>query len=142
VMFEQRDIHNVDWTSLLDAMKKAQSPDISAAALQGSKNNGAFFRDTLNQRLAGESPSGEAMRVIVVVTSSRLFENGSDLRPIQVEGDCNCRLYYLRFRLSLNDVFDQLERLMKPLHPRIFNLITARDLRKAIAEIVEDLGKL
>ena len=63
------------------------------------------------------------MRVIVVVTSSRLFETGSDLRPIQIEGDCNCRLYYLRFRLSLNDVFDQLDRLMKPLHPRIFNLI-------------------
>ena len=50
VMFEQHDIHNVDWPSLLDAMKKAQSPDISASALQGSKNNGAFFRDTLNQR--------------------------------------------------------------------------------------------
>lgn len=142
VMFEQRDIHDVDWTSLQDAMKKAQSPDISATALQGSKNNGAFFRDTLNQRLIGESSPGDTMRIIVVVTSSRLFESGSDLRPIQIEGDCNCRLYYLRFRLSLNDVFDQLDRLMKPLRPRIFNLITARDLRKAIAEIVEDLGKL
>ena len=51
-------------------------------------------------------------------------------------------MYYLRFRLNLNDVFDQLEKLMKPLHPRVFNLITARDFRKAIGEIVEDLEKL
>jgi hypothetical protein len=144
VMFEQRDFQHVRWDSLVAAMKKAQSPDISAAALQGSKNNGAFFREVLNQRLRDEADEAvdDAMRVVIVVTSSQLFENGSDLRPLQVEGDCNCRIYYLRFRLNLNDVFDQLERLMKPLHPRVFNLITARDLRRAIGEIVEDLEKL
>jgi hypothetical protein len=142
VMFEQHDFQNVAWESLMEAMKKAQSPDISTQALQGSKNNGAFFREILNQRLTAESQESDGMRVIVVVTSARLFESGSDLRPLQIEGDCNCRVYYLRFRLNLNDVFDQLERLMKPLRPRTFNLITARDLRKAIAEIVEDLEKL
>ena len=82
------------------------------------------------------------MRVIIVVTSAQLFESGSDLRPLQIEGDCNCRVYYLRFRLNVNDVFDQLDKLMKPLRPRTFNLMSALDLRKAIAEIVEDLGKL
>ena len=142
VLFEQRDFRSVEWASLMEAMKKAQSPEISAKALQGAKNNGAFFREILNQRLTAESAEGDPMRVIVVVTSSRLFESGSDLRPLQLEGGCNCRVYYLRFRLNVNDVFDQLEKLMKPLHPRTFNLITARDLRKAIAEIVEDLGKL
>ena len=59
-----------------------------------------------------------------------------------MEGDCRCRVYYLRFRLSVNDVFDQLEKLMKPLRPRVFNLLSARDLRKALAEIVDDLGKM
>jgi hypothetical protein len=141
VMFEQKDFQRVEWSSLVQAMKKAQSPDISAEALQGSKNNGAFFREFLNQRLSGDSTVAEGIRVLIVVTSSQLFESGSDLRPLQIEGDCNCRVYYLRFRLNVNDVFDQLERLMKPLRPRIFNLITARDLRKAIAEILQDLGK-
>ena len=142
VMFEQRDFRRVEWDSLMTAMKKAQSPDISAAALQGSKSNGAFFREILNQRLTEESVDEDAMRVIIVVTSSQLFESGSDLRPLQVEGDCNCRVYYLRFRLNFNDVFDQLEKFMKPLHPRVFNLLTPRDLRRAIGEIVEDLRKL
>ena len=141
VMFEQRDFRAVQWDSLMQAMKKAQGLDISAEALQGAKNNGAFFREVLNQRLSADSPS-DAMRVIIVVTSGQLFESGSDLRPIQVEGDCNCRVYYLRFRLNLNDVFDQLEKFMKPLRPRIFNLLTARDLRNAIAEIVGEMEKL
>jgi hypothetical protein len=82
------------------------------------------------------------MRVVIVVTSSWLFEKGADLKPIQVEGDCNCRIYHLRFRLNNSDVFDQLEKFMKPLRPRTFNLMTARDLRKAIAEIVQELASL
>ena len=142
VLFEQRDFDRVQWDSLSEAMRKAQSPNISAEALQGSKNNGAFFREILNQKLTEDSVEGDAMRVVIVVTSSQLFESGSDLRPLQLEGDCNCRVYYLRFRLTLGDVFDQLERLMKPLRPRVFNLLSARDFRKAIAEIVEELERL
>jgi hypothetical protein len=76
------------------------------------------------------------------VTSSWLFEKGADLQPIQMEGDCNCRIYHLRFRLNNADVFDQLEKFMKPLRPRTFNLLTARDLRKAMAEIVRELSTL
>jgi hypothetical protein len=141
VMFEQRAFRRLEWESLMEALKKSQKLDISAGALQGAKSNGAFFREFLNQRLSEDSPA-DAMRVIIVVTSGQLFESGSDLRPIQVEGDCNCRVFYLRFRLNLNDVFDQLEKFIKPLRPRIFNLITARDLRNAIAQIVEEMEKL
>ena len=142
ILFEQRELRGVNWESLMEALQKAQRPAISAEALQGSKNNGAFFREVLNQRLTSEPEEGDALRVIIVVTSSRLFESGSDLRPLQIEGDCHCRVYYLRFRLNVNDVFDQLEKMMKPLRPRIFNLLSPRDLRKAIAEIIDDLGKL
>jgi hypothetical protein len=142
IIFEQSDFRSVKWDALMDAVKKAQSPDISTAALQGSKGNGAFFRDYLDKQISSEPGEGAPTRVFIVVTSSTLFESGADLRPLQIEGDCHCRAYYLRFRLTINDVFDQLDRFMKPLHPRTFNLLNARDLRKAIAEIVEDLGKL
>jgi hypothetical protein len=142
--FEQRDFEKVDWPSLLEALKKAQSPNITAAALQGSKSNGAFFREFLDQRLApDENASGEdPLRVIIVVSSSLLFQRGSDLKPIEIEGDCNCRIYHVRFRLTNSDVFDELERFMKPLRPRTFNPISPRDFRKAIAEIVEELESL
>jgi len=142
VLYQQDDFKSVNWNSLMDAIKKAQSPDISAGALQGSKNNGAFFRDFLDRQIGSGPAEGGPLRVFIVVTSSTLFESGADLRPIQIEGDCRCRVYFLRFRLNVNDVFDQLEKFMKPLHPRTFNLVSARDLRKAIAEIVGELEKL
>jgi hypothetical protein len=143
VLFEQNDFDSIQWPALMDAMEKAQAPEISAAALEARKGNGAYFRQFLSDRIESGSGSKEKpLRVFIVVTSSLLFENGSDLNPIVVEGDCNCRVYHLRFRLNVNDVFDELERFMKPLRPRTFNLMTARDLRKAIASIIEDLQNL
>jgi hypothetical protein len=127
----------------MEALEKAQTPEISAAALEDRKNNGAFFRDFLAERIeSGDTPAERPLRVFIVVTSSHLFESGSDLRPIAVEQDCHCRVYHLRFRLNVNDVFDELERFMKPLRPRTFNLLTARDLRKAMATILQDLQNL
>ena len=142
VQFEQHGLRGVNWPSLMQALKKAQSPEVSAKALEGGKNNGAFFREFLNQRIRTVGNVLNPMRVIIVVTSSQLFQRGADLAPLQVEGDCNCRIYHLRFRLNMNDVFDEMEKIIKPLHPRTFNLFTPRDLRKAIADIVSDLEKL
>jgi hypothetical protein len=143
VLFEQKDFQKIDWRALTEALVKANSTLISAKALEGRKSNGAFFREVLAQRLALDSSSKEQpLRVIIVVTSSMLFEKGSDLEPLQLEGDCHCRIYHFRFRLNYNDVFDQLANFMKPLRPRTFNLITPQDLRKAIAEVIEDLRNL
>jgi hypothetical protein len=141
VQFEQRGVRGVNWPSLMEALKKAQSPEVSAKALEGSKNNGAFFREFLNKRIGAGGAASNPMRVIIVVTSSQLFQRGADLAPLQIEGDCNCRVYHLRFRLNMSDVFDEIEKIIKPLHPRTFNLLTPRDLRKAIADIVSDLEK-
>ena len=142
VLYNQAGVRGVDWPTFTQALKKAQTPAVSAKALQESKNNAAFFRAFLSGRIEGESSSEDAMRIIIVVTSSQLFERGSDLAPLQIEGDCRCKIYHLRFRLNNNDVFDEIERIIRPLHPRTFDLSTAQDLRKAIAEIVGDLEKL
>src|SRR5438874_6266528 len=141
VLFEESSVRAVNWQGLMEALKRAQSPELNTEALQGSKNNAAFFREFLGQRINADG-SSRGPRILIVVTSSQLFQRGSALAPLQIEGDCRCRVYHLRFRLNMADVFDEIEKILKPLHPRTFNLLTSRDLRKAIAEIVEDLEKL
>ena len=141
ILFDQPGVHDLDWQLFAAALKKAQTPEVSAKALQESKNNGAFFRDFVSRRIGEQNQSQDPMRVVILVTSSQLFERGSDLTPLQIEGDCRCRVYHLRFRLNTNDVFDEIEKIIKPLHPKTFNLMTPQDMRKAIAEIVNDLDK-
>ncbi len=141
VAFDQRDFRMIDWPALMKAFKEAETPEISAADLQGRKTNGAFFRDFLNERIIAEETGPEApLRVFIIVSGSLLFERGSDLEPLEFEGDCGCRVYHLRFRLNRNDLFDELQKVIRPLRPRTFDLRVPADLRKAIAEILEDLG--
>jgi hypothetical protein len=141
VLYDEGDVHGIDWPTFTQALKRAQTPSVSAKALQDSKNNGAFFRGFLNDRIESGPSSEDSMRIVIVVTSSQLFERGSDLTPLQIEGDCRCRVYHLRFRLNNNDVFDDIEKIIRPLHPRTFDLSNPKDVRKAIAEIVSDLEK-
>jgi hypothetical protein len=142
VVFDQKDFRRLDWVNLRAGFEKAGSAAISADALSKRKENGAFFRDFLDQQLQASSSTDGPLRVFIVVSGSLIFENGADLAPLQINGDCHCRVYHIRFRLSPTDVFDQLQNLMKPLRPKTFNVMTAIDLRKALAEVMAELEKL
>jgi len=151
VLFERKDLRSLKWTELLDAFRKADSELISLDALEGRKSNAAFFRDFLNQRLLSESDAGGAstslssekpVRVFIVVTGSLLFERGSDLKPLQFEGNCHCRIYHLRFHVNRYDVSDELGNLMKLIQPKTFDLTTPVDFRRAIAQILADLQSI
>ena len=88
------------------------------------------------------STKGGPLRVVVLISGSLLFERGTDLSPLKWEGDCNCRLYHVRLRVNREDLFDHLQKLIEPLRPRTFNVYSASEFRKALAEIVLDLNKL
>ncbi len=138
--FHQESSGSLDWKSLLAAISKATSPAVGVDALAGRKSNGAFFRDYLNERITSEGAGSK--RVFIVVSETHIFANGADLKPLKLEGDCNCVVYHIRFRLAINDIFDELAKFIKPLHPKTFNVITPMEMRKAIAEILEDLKTL
>jgi len=140
--FHQESSRSLDWKSLLEAIENATSPALNINALAGRKNNGAFFRDYLNERITAKKTPDGPKRVFIVLSESLLFAYGADLKPLRLEQDCNCVVYHLRFRLTLQDTFDDLAKFMKPLRPRTFNLMTALELRKAIAEIIGDLKAL
>lgn len=145
IVFEQESDEPGDWFRYVESMKKLDTPLISTGALEGRKSNGAFFRDVLAERLAeqeSEDGAGQPMRVIVVVSSTLIFENGSDLKPLQTQSDCHCRIYHLRYRLSRNDLFDELGKFMKPLKPKTFDLFTPEDFRKALGAILKELREL
>ena len=138
--FQLGDSRQLDWTNFAAALHESTNTQtVSTETLLGNKTGGAFFRNSVNQILAD---SVEPMRVLIVITSSLRFERGSDLQPLKLQGDCRCRVYHLRFRHSVNDVFDDIEKLLKPLRPKTFNLVTAEDLRKALAGIIRDLEQL
>jgi hypothetical protein len=56
--------------------------------------------------------------------------------------NCKCRAYYVRLKQNSNSPFDEIDKIIRPLNPRIFNVTTGLDFRKALAEIIHDLENL
>ena len=146
VLFEQRDFSRLDVEGLAEAVNQANTQTISLSALTDRRINAQFLTNLLEQRLSpvelddrATNDDEKPFRVFILVTGFWRFERGSDLTPVQIEADCDCRLYHIRTRLNRRDLFDDIGKLVKPLRPRTFDVLTPEDLREAIAEILEEL---
>src|SRR5262249_55637172 len=91
--FQQKNSSHMDWRSFLDALQGAGSPTVSAPIPGESKASAAFFRNTVTQSLA-EAESGEAVPVLIVISSPIVFQRNLDLQPLQFQGDCHCHIYH------------------------------------------------
>ncbi len=116
---------------------------------------------------AAEAPGAE--RVLIVVSSPVTFEPGEDLEPIQLEEPQHYRVYYFkcgRFRNPIRPPmdamsrtrgrgrgrmpfpsgrlpeigFDQLAPTLKPLSPRVIEIETPEEFRKALARVLSELS--
>ncbi len=138
IVYQQEDLTSLDWPGFAEAFKKVDNYSVSVATLQ-AKGGAGFLRDSVSQIL---SRPGDRLRVVFVISSSFVFVRGSDRNPIEMKGACNCLVYHLRFRHDPGDSFDDLEKILKPLRPKTFNLSSPRDFRRALAEIIQDLEVL
>src|SRR5262249_11879387 len=71
VVYDEADVNGVDWPIFIKALKKAQTPAVSAKALQQSKNSGVFFKDFMTDRIEGRASDPMPMRILIVVSSSQ-----------------------------------------------------------------------
>jgi len=140
VAFQQSAVNELDWPGLAAQFNRFASDQVIALpALESLKKRSSFLRELLELRLAD---SGETARVLVLISGSVVFERGSDLSAMKVDAGCDCRIYHLRVRANVNDVFDHVERLIRPLRPKTFDIESAEDFREALSKLVQDLENL
>lgn len=146
VIFEQADLRPLDWPRLREAVAGLRTDVVALRTLEARRQRGAFFREVLEQKFtsptapaaAGEKP----FRVFLIVGSGFLFPSGSDLEPVQAPKDCDCRVYYLQYRVTYVNLWDELIRIIRPLEPKHFRVLTPMEMRRALAAILADLGAL
>lgn len=167
VMLEQDAMRQLDWARLRSALTEADPNKIDVRSLEHREQNAQYFVEQVRQRLA---TSEEPFRVLIVLSGPMTFVSGEDVRPIELAAKPNAKVYYLRHRLpperlSFNplfdspssrtgrrnrpaqlpasiEVFDSLAPLLKPLKPRLFDVYTPEQFRKALASILEEIARL
>jgi hypothetical protein len=141
VPFSQSDLSEFDWTSLANTFTPvADNQRVSLPALQALKQRSDFLRNWILERLRLPLVPERAKRVMIFISGTLSFARGSDLSPLRSGCSDDCRVYHLRMRVSSDDVFDDLGKLIQPLHPKTFNIYLPADFRKALGEITQELN--
>jgi hypothetical protein len=172
VVFHQDDVHEFDWEKMKASLTNATSASIDVKSLEGRKRNAAFFVSEVAKRVASadddqaravivlsgpmafDSPQDLTEVDLKASPNTRVFyirlQNPPAMRTGLLPG---------RRRRGMGGIGgpsaapegsltpypmppDQLEPMLKALDPRLFDVVTAEQLRKAFATIMEEISKL
>jgi hypothetical protein len=129
------------------------------------------MRQRMNLAADAASPAGEPLRVGIVLSPPMAFDSGEDRHPIEAAAASGGKLFYFRFhavapatlqqpyaetfrggrrnaplpattRPLIQEPLDALENLVKPLQPRLFDIYTPEQFRKALSAVLEDVSRL
>jgi hypothetical protein len=151
----------LDWTRLRPALLEANPNKIDVRDLAHRQENAQFFVEEVRRRIAVEC-------ALIVLSGPMEFASGDDLRPIELAQKPAGRVFYIRYHslpVLVNDVpprpvrpnrgrgfpqprilasepADALEPLLKPLQPRLFDVNSAEQFRKALADLMKEIARM
>ena len=99
VIFEQHDVHHLNWERVRGALTEADPNKIDVRALEHREQNAQFFVEQVRQRLSAGSEGEKPFRVLLVLSGPTAFNSGEDMHPIETGGDPNTKVYYLRYHV-------------------------------------------
>jgi hypothetical protein len=129
------------------------SASVDAHTLAGRTKAREFFHQFLEKVIGDHDACSEAVpsggRVIIVLSDSLMFPKGVDREPVSPPEDRNALFFHVRLSYTLFyrkdsfpaaiTTFDEVGHMLGPLHPHNFDVVEPKDLRRAIAEIVQDI---
>jgi len=138
LVLDRRDMEDVT----PDMIKSAIDADVNTVsidALKGSADSARFFQDVLRSHVeAAQKEAAGAEHVIIVVAARSDFPKGSVVLPPSSAQDCRCRVIYMRFALRPTET-DDLDNLLKPYKPRVFEPLDLPQFRKDFGTIYQQL---
>ena len=148
IAFHEDDARDLDWPRLKSAVQAADPAKVDVQALGDDRHAAAFLRKEVAARIeSGAGPSG-ARVVLVLISTAALFEKLDDINDTVLPGDCGCVAYYIRYNpinLSFHQVlydFDNVQKVLKPLPIRTRVANTPLDLRRTMAEIMDEISAM
>jgi hypothetical protein len=155
------------WDGLKGALTETSPHMIDVGSLEKRQGNAQFFVKEIARRVE-DSQNSDALHVLIVLSAPMAFEQGEDLHPIQATAGRNCKIFYIRYTQLPARSFttgpammaqrrggagfprtaaappptDSLEKTLKPLNPRLFDVTSPVEFRKSLATMMEEIEHL
>ena len=144
----------------ISGLRASAPPVVNVQSLAGRTKAREFFQQFVDKVISDNTAcSAEldgARRAIVVVSDSVVFPAGNDTKTVVALQDRTALFFHIRFsspsiRVSTADSasfpepidatysLDEVGHMLGPLHPRNFDIVQAKDFRRAVADIVQDI---
>ncbi len=146
--FRQEDARKLDWPGLKAAVLAADPTTIDIRSLADARHMASFLRDEVARRIGPPAKSEDALPVLILVSSSASFESLADITETPLPAACDCLVYYIRYNpfalryRRANGDFDNVKKVLKPLQVRGHVANSPEDLRRIMAEIMEEISRM
>ncbi len=172
IIYEQEKLPELDWPKVESALTDADPNVVDARSLQNRGHSAQFFAEQVRHRIPPAEDTTEGPpRALIVLTPPTDFESGEDLHSVEGGLSRNDRIFYIRYHTTpprdrtpvseevrynrrmmqgppaiawdpYSEPVDALERTVKTLHPRVFDVYTPDDFRKTIRELMDEIAKM
>ena len=151
IPFEQNDGKDLDWQSLSKALSPDNGPGtVSVKDLQNRRQSPVYLREEIVRRLkaAGDpaKPGEKPLHVFILIGTAMDFYVFPKLPEIETGNEEDCLIYYLQSeffeRHGITGAVGNVEKMLKPLKIHTFQVRSADDVRRALAKIMGEVGKL
>jgi len=140
VFADREDARSLDWPRLRQAIVGVNRNKIEVSTLAGQKHEPAFFAHYLEQLSAAPNPCQREgpppLHILIVVSDAFMFPNGAEMTTVRPDlipvGLC----YHLRLVPVAGARWDEIARVVKPLHPVKFDLSDSGRFRKTLAQVI------
>ncbi|MGZ4829625.1 MAG: hypothetical protein ACXV78_08275 [Candidatus Angelobacter sp.] len=151
VVFEQNDGKDLEWAALRKVLLPGKGPGmVSVKDLQNRKQSPIYLREEIERRL--KTSSGQAatqgekpLHVFIVIGSPMDPYVFPPLPWVETGNDEDCVTYYLQFEFLRRErsmsAIGSVEKMLKPLKIRSFEVKSPDDVRRALAKVMEELGR-
>jgi hypothetical protein len=169
VTYRQDKPGGLDWSKAATSLAEVTPGIIDVKSLENRKHSAQFFLDEVGRNIgAAKEPAPRRVPVVIILSGSVEFEPGQEMHPIASDTSLDARVFYIRYQplpsisfgpavgarqrgrmpregfpaRGFSPPIDQLESLLKPLEPQLFEVATAEQFRKALATILAGIAKL
>ena len=171
VVFHRNNVRDLDWDTVKEAFTESSTDTIDVKSLEDRGSNAAFFVKEVSRRISADPPAG-SKHVVIVLSGATSFEPGEDLRPIEASPDHCPVFYIRyhvpivrevrhyeghrggrmgdpiggidprRARMERVPEADQLEKTLKPVTPRVFDVSNPEEMRKTLGALRDAIEAL
>ncbi len=167
VIYRQDNMPGLDWVKASASLAEVNPGIIDVKSLENQQYSAEFFLDEIRRRISPRRRMPRRWRVVIVLSSKVRFASAQEVHPIVLNSPTDARVYYIRYQQPPRIVMgppavgrrgqildgsiaarrsyaaiDQLEPLLKPLDPKLFEVGTPEQFRKALATILGEIAKL